>query len=94
MKTRRLVKEKAPLAEARQRLRAFEAKDPGRLWSAASLAEVIWPGKRFPNPEAAGRAGRRMLNQLLGRGVEWDFHEGKDETVETIWGYSLTGLND
>lgn len=90
MKPRR-VKEKVSLTEARERLRAFEMKDPGRLWSAATLAGVIWPDKRFANPESAKRAAGRILTQLLGTCVEWDWQQGKNGPV---FGFSLAGLTD
>ncbi len=84
-------KERVTLDQARQRLREFEVKQPGQLWNAATLAGVIWPDKRFGNPESAGRAARRILNQLLGRSVQWDWRPGKNGDV---FGYSLIGLKD
>ena len=82
------AKETVSLVEARGRLRAFEEQSPGRLWDAATLAEVIWPDERFQDP---GRAARRILNQLLGTSIEWDWQQSKNGP---IFGYSLVGLTD
>lgn len=75
----RRVKETVTLEEARRRLIAHAlTREPGRIYGAAELADVIWPGHNM-RAQGAGGAASRVLKKL---GHTWVSRNGS-------WGWTL-----
>ncbi|MEN3940693.1 hypothetical protein WJU23_05310 [Prosthecobacter sp. SYSU 5D2] len=69
------------LAEAKQRLEAYAAANGPGPYYGASLADIIWPGRRFRTQQGAGLAGATMAKRL---GYEWT-------SLRYSWGWMIKG---